>query len=163
MTEKLNIVFVCLGNICRSPLAEAVFQQIVVDKKQTKLFHIESSGTSNYHIGDSPDPRMQATAAKHGVPMDNAGSQFIKDDFEKFDLIIVMDSENYKDVTWLTQNAKFRKKVHLLRDFDPKVENTPPVPDPYYGGKEGFEEVFQIVHRSCLALYNRIISDTITK
>jgi len=145
-----RIMFVCLGNICRSPLAHAIFQHLAEEKNLQDKFHINSSGTSSYHIGESSDPRMKRTAGRHGINITHRSLQFQKEHFEEFDLIFTMDKENYQDIIWQTQNASYRKKVHILRDFDPAGNfKGVAVPDPYYGGEAGFEEVFEIVLRCC--------------
>ena len=146
-----KIMFVCLGNICRSPVAEAVFNHLVDEMGLSKKYTADSSGTSAYHIGADPDPRMQVTAEKNGVPMDHQAQQFKKEHYDQFDIIFAMDSANYDDILKLTQNHKLRKKVHMLRDFDLKAISKPAdVPDPYYrGGMGAFDEVYDIVDRSC--------------
>ena len=153
-------MFVCLGNICRSPVAEAVFTHLVKEKKLHKKFIADSSGTSAYHIGADPDPRMQATAEKNGVPMSHRAQQFKKEDFNKFDLIFAMDHSNYDDIVSLTQNSKHRDNVYLFRDFDPKaLSNRADVPDPYYrGGMDAFDEVFDIVDRTCEEIIAKLVN-----
>ena len=151
-------MFVCLGNICRSPVAEAAFTHLVHENKLQKKFMADSSGTSAYHIGADPDPRMQATAEKNGVEMNHSAQQFKKEHFDKFDIIFAMDSSNYDDIVSLTQNQKLRKKVYMFRDFDPKaVSNGADVPDPYYrGGMEAFDEVFDIAYRTCEQILSKL-------
>ena len=151
-------MFVCLGNICRSPVAEAVFANLVNEKKLNKKYSADSSGTSAYHIGADPDPRMQAAAERNGVEMSHKAQQFTKDHFNKFDLIFAMDNSNYDDIISLTQNSRHREKVHLFREFDPNVASTKAdVPDPYYrGGMEAFNEVFEIVSRTSEEILNRL-------
>ena len=151
-------MFVCLGNICRSPVAEAVFTHLVYENKLQKKFEADSSGTSAYHIGADPDPRMQATAEKNGVEMDHHAQQFKKEHFDQFDVIFAMDSSNYDDIISLTQNQKLRKKVHMFRAFDPKAaSNGADVPDPYYrGGMAAFDEVFDISYRTCEEILSKL-------
>ena len=152
-----KIMFVCLGNICRSPVAEAVFTHLIQERGLSNKYTADSSGTSAFHAGADPDPRMGMTAEKNGVPMDHSAQQFKKEHYEKFDLIMAMDRSNYKDILAVTQNHKLRKKVHMMRAFDSEASSPQAdVPDPYYrGGMEAFEEVFQIVMRSC----NQLIDD----
>ena len=145
-----KVMFVCLGNICRSPVAEAVFNFRAKERGLDEKYLADSSGTSSYHVGADPDPRMQLTAEKHGVPMHHSAQQFQRDHFEEMDIIFAMDAKNYEDILSLTQNEQHRTKVHLIREFDPlAIGDRRDTPDPYYGrGYELFEEVFDIVWRS---------------
>jgi len=133
----MKILMVCLGNICRSPLAEGILQSKLNDG-----FVIESAGTGNWHVGQSPDERSVLIARKYGIDISKQRArQFQQDDFEKFDLIFVMDSSNYETVIKLAENEEQRKKVRLILD-------DADVPDPYFGGEEGFENVFQLLDRA---------------
>jgi protein-tyrosine phosphatase len=149
-----KILFVCLGNICRSPLAEGIMLHLK-EKHDLKL-HIDSAGTNNYHTGEAPDPRTQANAKKNGVDLSKLRArQFKTSDFEEFDRIFVMDRSNYKNVTALAENAAYQKKVSLFLDLlDPEKQME--VPDPYYGTEQNFEEVFQLVYKACEKLRNSI-------
>ena len=153
-----KIMFVCLGNICRSPVGEAVFQHLIEERGLEHKYSCDSSGTSAFHAGADPDPRMGMTAEKHGVPMEHSAQQFKKEHYNQFDLIMAMDRSNYRDILSTTQNHKLRTKVHMLREFD--LEASSPeaeVPDPYYkGGMDAFEEVYQIVVRSCNKLIDEL-------
>jgi protein-tyrosine phosphatase len=146
-----KIMFVCLGNICRSPVAEAVFMQLIRERNLTKKYTADSSGTSAFHIGAEPDPRMTITAEKNGTPMDHKAQQFKKEHFDEFDYIMAMDRSNYDNIVRMTQNQKLRGKVHLLREFDDQAPSKQAeVPDPYHrGGLGAFDEVYEIVNRSC--------------
>lgn len=146
-----KIMFVCLGNICRSPVAEAVFNHLVEEKGLHKKYRADSSGTSAFHVGADPDPRMSATAEKKGIEMDHRAQQFTKEHYESFDLIFAMDKSNYEGILSVSQNRKLRSKVHILRNFDTEATSADAdVPDPYYrGGMEAFDEVYEIVSRSC--------------
>lgn len=156
-----KVMFVCLGNICRSPIAEAVFNKLLKEKKLDKKFSADSSGTSAFHIGADPDPRMVITAEKNGVSMNHKAQQLSKEHLEKFDYIFAMDNQNYNDIISLTQNVKLRQKVLLFRQFDPLAPSTKAeVPDPYNrGGMEPFKEVYDIVERTC----NEIIQQLVKK
>src|SRR5690606_8235316 len=133
----MKILMVCLGNICRSPLAEGILQSKLNDG-----FVIESAGTGNWHVGQSPDERSVLIARKYGIDISKQRArQFQQDAFEKFDLIFVMDSSNYETVIKLAENEEQRKKVRLILD-------DADVPDPYFGGEEGFENVFQLLDRA---------------
>ena len=146
-----RILFVCLGNIIRSPLAENLFrfqaEQAGVDGK----YAVDSAGTAAYHIGESPDPRMQKTAESHGVINGGTARQVREQDFDEFDLIVAMDRSNGHDLTEIAGPPEKQAKIRLMREFDPE-QNDPDVPDPYYGGAEGFENTYQIVERSVSGL-----------
>lgn len=149
-----KICFVCLGNICRSPTAEGIFQHLVNERGLEDYFEVDSAGTSAYHIGESADERSQRTAENHGISLDSRARRFKAADLDHFDLILAMDNQNLKNVQELA-NKKQLEKVGQMRDFDPHPENGE-VPDPYQGGPEGFENVFQIVKRSCEQLLDEL-------
>lgn len=143
---KTKVLFVCLGNICRSPLAEAIFKHKIKGKGLTKSFEAESCGTANYHVGDSPDERTIRNAKKNGVAIDHVGRQLSERDLDYFDHILTMDESNYRNVFKLTNAELNKDKISLMREYDPKGNGE--VPDPYYGGESGFQEVFDILDRS---------------
>jgi protein-tyrosine phosphatase len=143
-----RILFVCLGNICRSPLAEAVFKHKVRELGLTDAFEADSCGTADYHIGSNPDPRTIKNALKNGVSMDHSCRQLCVDDFEQFDRIFVMDEYNYRHALRLAPEPH-RHKVQLMRTYDPQGKGLP-VPDPYYGGEREFQEVFDILDRTIM-------------
>ena len=149
-----RVMFVCMGNICRSPLAEAVFNHVVVKHKATDRYVADSSGTIGYHAGEHPDPRMQTVASGHGVEMSHRAQKLTRKHLEAFDLILCMDRNNLKDARALARTAEEKEKVVLFRDFDP--EGTGDVPDPYYGGMDGFETVFTMAMRTAQALFNTL-------
>lgn len=142
----MKILFVCLGNICRSPLAEAVFNHKVKEKKLEKMFLSHSCGTANYHIGDAPDPRTVKNALKNGVEIQHLGRQLADEDLHQYDLILAMDQNNYRNIFKLASAEKHKDKIKLMREFDPVCAGD--VPDPYYGTEENFQEVFDILNRS---------------
>ena len=147
-----KILMVCLGNICRSPLAEGILKH----KLPKHNFVVESAGTSNYHIGELPDKRSIEVAKKYGIDItDQRGRQFKVSDFDEFDLIYVMDTSNYDNVITLARNSSDKKKVQLiLNELDNNLIN---VPDPYYGGDSGFENVFQLLNQACDRIYIKAV------
>lgn len=152
-----SVLMVCLGNICRSPLAEGILRH-KAEQLNIKI-HIESAGTSNYHIGQVPDKRSISTAKKHGIDISKLrGRQFTVNDFETFDFIFVMDASNYSDVLMLAQNQFHKQKVDLiLNKINPNKNQ--PVPDPYYGGEEGFENVFRLLDDACDVIIQALNDD----
>jgi protein-tyrosine phosphatase len=144
---KAKILFVCLGNICRSPLAEAIFKYKIKEHKLEQYFIADSCGTSNYHIGGSPDSRTIANAKKNGVLMDHHGRQLCTKDLEDYDYVLAMDKTNYQNILKLSNAGKYSGKVDLMRNYD-SVSHGSEVPDPYYGGESHFQEVFEILDRS---------------
>lgn len=142
-----RILFVCLGNIIRSPLAEHAFRQAAEQAGAEDRYQADSAGTAGWHTGEQPDPRMRKTAAAHGLEYDGRARQVSKQDFEDFDLIVAMDSSNYRSLSDLAGSEAAKSKIRLMREFDPQADGMD-VPDPYYGGQDGFEETFQIVRRS---------------
>ena len=142
----IKVLFVCLGNICRSPLAEAIFNQKTKENNLSEQIEADSAGTANYHIGDDPDPRSIEVAVRHDVPISHKGRQFHHSDGKKFDYILAMDNANHRDI--IHELADRHSGLYLMRDFDPEGKGKD-VPDPYYGGKDGFEDVYQMLDRSC--------------
>lgn len=140
----MKILMVCLGNICRSPVAEGILRQKVQDMGITSVV-TDSAGTSSFHVGEAPDSRMRSTAKLNGVNIDDLRSrQFVPADFKKFDLIYAMDQSNYNNMIALTQDLAERDKVKMiLNEVNPGANNA--VPDPYYGGDEGFQHVFDLL------------------
>lgn len=150
-----QIVFVCLGNICRSPTAEGVFQHLVNERGLGSYFYIDSAGTSAYHIGETANSRSQKTANDHGIRLRSRARRFEADDLKEFDLVVAMDRQNLKDIEELDSKSSFETKIVRMRDYDPEPGDGN-VPDPYYGGIDGFENVFKIVKRSCEALLDEL-------
>lgn len=152
--NPFKICFVCLGNICRSPTAEGIFQHLVNERGLQAYFEVDSAGTSAYHVGEPANSKSRRTAEKYGITLQSTARQFEVSDLEYFDLVLAMDSENLTNIKRIgsQQNGT---RIGMLRDFDPEPGNGE-VPDPYYGGLQGFENVFQIVRRSCEAILDEL-------
>ena len=156
MNHPKRILFVCQGNIIRSPLAEALFRKLSVEADMDDHHQVDSAGTIAYHVGEGPDPRMQRTAAAHGLQYDHRARQVRARDLDNFDLIIAMDAENYTDLLDLTNSPHQREKIRLLREFDPDGAPHTAVPDPYYSGKQGFERTYNIIERAVRGLLDAL-------
>ena len=156
---KIGVLFVCLGNICRSPLAEAVFRDEVEKAGLGDRFEVDSAGTSDYHIGELPDERTIRTAAARGVRVDHASRQIEGADFERFDYILAMDTNNLRRVERLAEGAPGKAVVALLREFDDAAHSGAEVPDPYFGGEFEFDDVHDLVERACRGLLAHIITE----
>jgi protein-tyrosine phosphatase len=159
MGERIGVLFVCLGNICRSPLAEGVFREVVARAGLADRFEIDSAGTSSYHTGDSPDPRTLEVAARRGVQLEHAARQVKDVDLERFDYVVAMDLANLGKLERLVSRAGGSAELHLLRAFDAEAGDDREVPDPYFGGERGFEDVHDMVERSCAGLLEHIRSE----
>ena len=157
ITKKspFKIVFVCLGNICRSPTAEGIFQHLVNERGLQSYFYVDSAGTSAYHIGERANSKSRKTAEEHGIELNSRARRFEAEDLKEFDLIVAMDNENRENIKALDDSGKFEDKVVMLRDYDPSPGDGE-VPDPYYGGMDGFQKVFDIVKRSCEHLLDEL-------
>ena len=149
--KRIRVLFVCLGNICRSPLAEGVFQNLVAVRGLERHYEIDSAGTGAWHVGEKPDARSVAVARRNGVDLTSRARQVDATDFTAFDYVIAMDGQNLSDLRALAWRHGGEARLHLLREFDPEPGDHQ-VPDPYYGGPDGFDDVFAMVHRSCAAL-----------
>jgi protein-tyrosine phosphatase len=152
--QPVQILFVCLGNICRSPTAEGVMRSLVVAEGLEDEIEIDSAGTGAWHVGSEPDARATDTARGRGVALTGTARQVRPADFEEFDLILAMDHSNLREVRQLAPDESSRAKVRLLREFDPASVDSDDldVPDPYYGGDDGFGRVFDLVLAACEGL-----------
>lgn len=149
---KTRILMVCLGNICRSPLAEGILKS----KLDPNHFNVDSAGTGHWHVGDSPDPRSIKMAKKYGIDISNQrGRQFSSADFNDFDIIYVMDSENKKNVLELAPNENSKEKVKLILNELFENENVD-VPDPYHGGEYDFEHVFKLLDEASEIIFKKL-------
>ena len=158
MSKVVEISFVCLGNICRSPLAQGVFQDLVNQKKLEQKIIVTSAGTGGWHIGDLPDERMRRTAQSNGIQLESRARQFQSADFNRFNLILAMDHSNLARLEEIAPSNLSPEKLMLFRSFDPECNGNQDVPDPYYGGAKGFEEVYSMVKRTCPPLLDYIKS-----
>ena len=152
--KSFRIMFICTGNICRSPLAHAVFEHLVKQEGLENKIEIESSGTGAWHVGEQADSRMRRTASDHGVRLNHRSRQLHRKDLSDYDLLLTMDLHNYRDTLALCRSEEERHKVRMFRDYDP--EEGGDVPDPWYGGMDGFEIVWHIVFRTCTSLLDEI-------
>jgi protein-tyrosine phosphatase len=153
-----KLLFVCLGNICRSPSAENIMNHQIEQAGLSDKILCDSAGTSSYHIGSSPDRRMNAAAvAKLGITLRGRARQFIKADFQDFDLILAMDRDNYDDIISLEPTGQYHHKVRLMCEFCSR-HKLKEVPDPYYGGTEGFNQVIDLLVDACEGLLQYVTS-----
>ncbi len=154
--KKFHILFVCLGNICRSPTGEAVLKKIALENNLTDYFHIESAGTGNYHIGERPDPRTRRHGEKRGLQFESLAQQFNPDlHFHLFDYILCMDHNNLQQVQKLDSQQKYHAKVIPIMSFAPE-SGYQIVPDPYTGGPQDFELVIDLLETACLQFFQQI-------
>ena len=151
----MRILFVCLGNICRSPTAEAVVRALAALEAPELGVEVESAGTAGYHVGEAPDPRMRAAAARRGYDLEALRARIVEPaDFERFDLILAMDRENLA-VLHRRAPERAHERVRLFLEFSPEAEPQE-VPDPYYGGPNGFEEVLDLIEGAAHGLLNHL-------
>jgi len=143
---KKSVLFVCLGNICRSPIAEAVLTNLVTEKGEAEKWYIDSAGTGDWHIGNPPDKRGRNCLKTHGITTSHKARQVRADDFQKFDFIFGMDENNMSDLKDI-QPANSKCILEMLGEYDPQGRQI--VQDPYYGGDDGFESVYQQCLRCC--------------
>jgi protein-tyrosine phosphatase len=152
--QPIRILFVCLGNICRSPTAEGVMRELVREAGLEDAIELDSAGTGGWHVGEPPDERATETAHARGITLEGAAREVRAEDFDDFDLILAMDSSNLTDLRQIARDDQAREKVRLLREFDPASAGSGDldVPDPYYGGPRGFEDVLDLVQAACVGL-----------
>lgn len=154
MTAK-KILFVCLGNICRSPMAEGVFRKLAANAGRLNEFTIDSAGTSGYHQGSLPDARMRAHASRRGYTLTHLSRRVQPEDLEQFDLIIGMDNHNIETLHGMARNEQQARKIKHMTDFC-RINPDREVPDPYYGGDAGFEHVIDLLEDACEGLLETV-------
>lgn len=159
-TPEYRILFVCLGNICRSPMAEAVMLRKVSDAGLSDKFLIDSAGTSSYHIGDLPDMRMRQFARQCGYDLTHRARRVCSDDFFDFDMLIGMDDQNVADLEDLAPEPEAKKKIFRMADFT-NIHGLDYVPDPYYGGADGFRLVIEMLEDGCAELLDRLLKSKV--
>ncbi len=153
--QKIKVLFVCMGNICRSPTAEGVFETLINEKNIQEKFEIDSAGTHAYHVNEAPDLRAQRAAKERGIELNHIRARkVIYGDFESFDYILAMDDDNY-DVLMEACPDEHQHKIKRFLDFAPHVDERE-VPDPYYGGKFGFERVLNLVEEASQGFLNAL-------
>jgi protein-tyrosine phosphatase len=158
----VRLLFVCLGNICRSPTAEGTMRELVRDAGLEQQIELDSAGTGSWHVGSPPDPRAIAAADARGVTLTGSARTVGPDDFDDFDLVLAMDRSNMRELLKLAPDDRAREKIRLLREFDPASavgaagSEELDVPDPYYGAVGGFEEVLELVQDACAGLLAQI-------
>ncbi len=155
-TRKIGILFVCLGNICRSPAAEGVMRSIVEREGWDNMIDLDSAGTYGGHAGELPDPRMRRAAAQRGYELTHRSRKIREEDFEHFDMIVVMDDMNYENVHRLAPSRKAAEKIFRMTEFCRNFPDRSYVPDPYYEGHEGFELVLDMLEDGCEEMMNRL-------
>ena len=151
----VKVLFVCLGNICRSPTAEGVFRKLVREKKLEHLFEIDSAGTHAYHVGEPPDERAQAACALRGIDLSRLrGRKAVADDMVKFDYVLAMDNENYQDLLAICPRG-LETRIRLFMEYAPNRPEDE-VPDPYFGGVNGFDRVLDMIEDAARGLLEEI-------
>lgn len=153
-----KLLFVCLGNICRSPSAENIMRYLIEKEGLSDQIVCDSAGTASYHLGEPPDRRMKAAAEKRGIKLEGKARQFQPSDFEKYDLILAMDRDNYWSLVSLDPEKKYRDKIKMMCDYAKSYPDQE-VPDPYYGGTEGFNHVIDLLLDACSELLESIKKD----
>ena len=161
MTAKhdVSVLFVCLGNICRSPLGEGVLADRLEEADLSDRVHVDSAGTGTWHQGEPPDPRSADVAMRHGISLRGRARRVRSEDFHEFDYIFAMDRSNLRDLHDLESQADGGALLKLFREFDPHRDGDLDVPDPYYGGADGFDLMFEMIDRTCKAFVEHLISE----
>ena len=156
--EPYRVCFVCSGNICRSPIAEAVLRRMVAQAGLADRVSVSSAGTGGWHAGDAADHRAMTALRRRGYDLDHAARQWQRADFARADLIVALDAGHYRHLVRQAPDARDRAKIRLLRSFDPAAGEDLDVPDPYYGGAAGFEHVLDLAEAACAGILAEIRS-----
>ena len=161
MTAKhdVSVLFVCLGNICRSPLGEGVLAHRLEEEDLSDRVRVDSAGTGAWHQGEPPDPRSTDVALRHGITLGGRARRVSVEDFHEFDYILAMDRSNLQDLRHLESQGEGGALLTLFREFDPQQDGDLDVPDPYYGGPDGFDLMFDMVDRTCAAFVEHLLSE----
>ncbi len=161
MTAKhdVSVLFVCLCNICRSPLGEGVLAHRLEEEGLSDRVRVDSAGTGAWHQGEPPDPRSVEVAMRHGIALEGRARRVTVQDFHEFDYIFAMDRTNLRDLRYLESEGDARAVPTLFRDFDPRQDGDLDVPDPYYGGPDGFDLMFEMIDRTCAAFVEHLLSE----
>ena len=158
INNKTRVLFVCLGNICRSPAANGVMEKMVAEQGFDGRFLIDSAGTYGGHAGELPDPRMRVAASRRGYNLTHRSRKFREQDYHDFDMIIVMDDSNYENVARLAPERKYLDKVYRFVEFSKNHPDWSYVPDPYYEGREGFYLVINMLEEACDKLLDEMVN-----
>jgi protein-tyrosine phosphatase len=164
MTAKydVSVLFVCLGNICRSPLGEGVLAHHLDEADLSDRVRVDSAGTGAWHQGEPPDPRSTAVAMRNGISLRGRARRVRAEDFHEFDYIFAMDDSNLRDLRHVESQADGGALLTLFREFDPHRDGDLDVPDPYYGGVDGFDLMFEMIDRTCAAFIEHLVSEFAT-
>lgn len=154
--DKIGVLFVCLGNICRSPAAEAMFRTVVEQRGDSARFELDSAGTTAYHSGQQPDKRMRVHALQRGIRLEHVCRRVQADDFERFDVIVGMDASNLQNLRQMAPSVEAARKIVGMAEFFSAGSRYDCVPDPYYEGAEGFELVLDLLDEACVNLYEAL-------
>jgi protein-tyrosine phosphatase len=153
---KIRLCFVCTGNICRSPTAEGIMLALVEAAGLEEWIAVDSAGIDDWHSGEAADPRSRATAAGRGIDLQSISRAFGREDFSEFEYVLAMDATHHAELSSLTPDPEDQEKIFLLRDFEAGAQPGREVPDPYYGGNGGFDDVFDIIDRACRELLDHL-------
>lgn len=156
--KKINVLFICMGNICRSPAAEGVMKHVLEERGLSERFHVDSAGTIDFHAGNPADRRMRAAAQDRGYDLTSISRGIRASDLKEFDLILCADRDNLFHVNALDRTGEYKDRIHLMLEYGGQKEVTE-VPDPYYGGPEGFENVLDLLEGACNGIIDRALKE----